>query len=673
MKNSFAVIEIKAMDDERRVIQGWATTPEIDRMGDSVNPMGVKVAKDIPLFLYHDSKLTVGRARLGKATKEGIPFEASIPKVQEDGRLKERVDEAWQMLKYQLITCVSIGFNVLNDAYERIKETGGYLFNEIEVLELSLVPVPAHAGAVITGLRAADMAMRRTHATAFIRSLSEQHLAALGRQGSPPGDRHSPGASGQQQQAASGRLFSSRSQKGKDPMKKTLKELLDLQATRVARQGEITKAWEDPDHPRTDEERTELREIDAELTTLDDEILMARMHQRHAASASEVRGSNSEEGSRSRVPGGMSFVKKEDPDDKFKGQSYVRFLKLKAMSRLTGEPISRLADYHGFTKSHPKFAMFVKAAVAGGGTGSGEWGAELARLDATYTGDFIEFLYGRTVFDRLPLKPVPARVRIKGQDGAFTANWVGESKAIPVSAGNYSEIDLTPLKVTAMAVISNELIEDSSPAADGLVMDGLSDAHMQKVDSTFFSAAAASAGVSPAGILNGVSALTPSGTDEAAVRADMQALAYPFVTAKMASGLMFVMNSAQGLALGSFVNTFSQPAFPGINENGGTFMGRTALTGDNVTPGDIILLRPQDIWKIGDGGIQLSMSDTATIEMNDAPAGASDTPVAMASHAVSMFQTESTAFKLVRRINFQKRRSNAVQAISNAEYGGVTS
>jgi hypothetical protein len=658
---TFAVENVKeAGPGRKRTFTGIASTIEADLMEDIVVPEGAEFKLPLPLLYGHDSGQPIGWVRAARVKKDRIEVDCEVADVDEadSPELKKELAKRWTQLKSGLVRGLSIGFNPIETA--QIDGSWGLKFLKWKWLELSAVVIAANQGSGVLSIKQ-------------IKSLSEQHLAALGRQGSPPGDGTRPGASGQQQQAASGRLFSSRSQKGKDTMKKTLKELLDLQATRVARQGEITKAWEDPDHTRTDEERTELREIDAELTTLDDEILMARMHQRHAAGASEVRGSNSEEGSRSRVPGGMALVKTQDPDDKFKGQSYVRFLKLKAMSRLTGEPISRLADYHGFTKSHPKFAMFVKAAVAGGGTGSGEWGAELARLDATYTGDFIEFLYGRTVFDRLPLKSVPARVRIKGQDGAFSANWVGESKGIPVSAGNYSEIDLTPLKVAAMAVISNELIEDSSPAADGLVMDGLSEAHSQKVDTTFFSAAAASAGVSPAGILNGVSALTPSGTDEAAVRADMQALAYPFVTAKMASGLMFVMNSAQGLSLGSFVNTFSQPSFPGINENGGTFMGRTALTGDNVTPGDIILLRPQDIWKIGDGGVQVSMSDTATIEMTDAPAVASDTPVAMGSHAVSMFQTESTAFKLVRRINFQKRRSNAVQAISNAEYGGVTS
>ncbi len=68
------------------------------------------------------------------------------------------------------------------------------------------------------------------------------------------------------------------------------------------------------------------------------------------------------------------------------------------------------------------------------------------------------------------------------------------------------------------------------------------------------------------------------------------------------------------------------------------------------------------------------MSREATIEQMDDPTGATDTPVgATTTYLTSMFQEESIAFKVVRRINFQKRRSNAVQYISNVEWGGVTS
>jgi hypothetical protein len=38
-----------------------------------------------------------------------------------------------------------------------------------------------------------------------------------------------------------------------------------------------------------------------------------------------------------------------------------------------------------------------------------------------------------------------------------------------------------------------------------------------------------------------------------------------------------------------------------------------------------------------------------------------------------MFQEESTAIKVVRSINWQKRRSGAVQYIGNASYGDINS
>lgn len=655
MKRAYSIVEnIKVSDEgDERVIRGMATTPTVDRVGDVVDPMGVTVADDIPLFLYHDSWQTVGRAKLGKATKNGIPFEARLPRVKEEGRLKERVDEAWQMLKYRLITGVSIGFNVLQDGYELMKE-GGYRFLKTEVLELSLVPIPANADALIT----------------TVKSLYE-HPAAMGRKGDPQSGVTSPGASGHQQ-AATGRLSSPRSLKG--TTMKTLKELLELQATRVARQSEITKAWEDPGHERTDEERAELREIDAELKTLDDDILIARMHARQAGNANGIDGSGSAAGSASR---GLSFVKKQDPDDKFKGQSFTRLLIARAasfMAMKNGNFVSP-ADVaaHRWGKSHPKLVQYIRAAVAGGGTGSGEWGAELADSDTRYTGDFIEFLYSMTVFDKLPLREVPARVHIKGQDGAATANWVGESKAIPVSKPDFSDVELTPLKVAAIAVCSKELVADSSPSAEMYIRDSLAQAQAQKVDSTFFSTASAVSGVSPAGIGQGLSALAPSGTDAAAVRADLMTLYLGFLAAKNASGLVQVMTPSMAKAISLLVNALGQKEFPGLRSTGGELEGDTVYTGDNITGGDWWLLKPSDIWKIGDSGIDVSMTDQATIEQDSAPAGEGDTPTAASATLMSLWQTEQIGFKVTRRINFQKRRSSAVALLQNAEYGGVAS
>jgi HK97 family phage prohead protease len=147
----YSLLEIKSVDEEQRLIEGWASTPKIDRMGDIVEPLGITAAPTIPLLLHHDSRLPVGTVALGKPTKKGVPFTARLPKIAEPGALQDRVDEAWQMVKYRLIAATSIGFRILDDAIERIET--GFRYLKTEVMELSLVAIPAQDEAVITSFK----------------------------------------------------------------------------------------------------------------------------------------------------------------------------------------------------------------------------------------------------------------------------------------------------------------------------------------------------------------------------------------------------------------------------------------------------------------------------------------------------------------------------------------
>jgi hypothetical protein len=252
-------------------------------------------------------------------------------------------------------------------------------------------------------------------------------------------------------------------------------------------------------------------------------------------------------------------------------------------------------------------------------------------------------------------------------------NWVGESKAAPVSTASFSTVSLTPLKTMAIAVCSNELLKHSSPAAEALIRDTLVRATAERVDTTFVSALAVSAGVSPAGMLNGLSALGSNGYDGPSVMADVLELYAPFITAKHASGLYFVMNKARAKATGLILNTLSMPMFPGLGANGGTLLGDPVVTSDNVPATVVMLIDPSNVWKIGDTGVEVSLSRDATLEQDGAPQGASDTPAAATATLVSMFQTESTAFKVTRPINFQKRRTTAVSFMDDAGWGDSSS
>jgi HK97 family phage prohead protease len=644
MNRAYSTLEIKAVRDDggKRRFSGVASTPSTDRMGDIVEPKGAEFTLPIPLLWQHNSADPIGWITSAKVTSKGIEVEGEVANVDEDGDLKKRLATAWQMLKSKLVRGLSIGFNALE--YTRIENTGGLRFTRWSWLELSAVTIAANQDASITA----------------IKSLDEQQRAALGH--SPSSSKPPPGASGNKQQPASGGFSFSRSRKGIEM--KTIKELQEARELAANRMKELLDIEQ-----MNDDESSEFDTLETEVKALDGDIRKARFAAVNAAGAKGVDGSSSAAASRSRGP--MIHVKSSDQDEKFKGQNYTRMVIAKALAHLHQSTPSAIAEAR-WGKSNPTLVRLIKAnEVASGGTASGEWGAELVSADNRYTGDFIEYLHGMTVYDKLPLREVPANVTIKGSDGAATGYWVGEGKGIPLSAPSASTVSLTPLKVAALAVVSNELIRDSSPSAEAWVRDMLAQASGQRVDATFLSATAASAGVSPAGLLNGVTAGFSAGQTADNLRADIEALYESFITAKMSTGLYFVTTPTLAKAISLMRNSLGQKEFEGVTGNGGTLEGDPLVTGDNVGAGDFILMRPLDIWKIGDSGLSVSVSREATIEMSSAPVAAGLVPTGGTENPVNMFQAESTAIKVVRSINFQKRRTGAVAYIGDAAYGAL--
>lgn len=450
-----------------------------------------------------------------------------------------------------------------------------------------------------------------------------------------------------------------------------IKDLENTRAAKAARMAEVMQKSIDEGRSTDEAESEEFDTLETEVKQIDQDLVrLHRLEALNAQSAKPVQEVRTVGGG-TRITGAPAIIVNKDQDEKFKGQNFTRMVIAKALSALTYESPAAIAQKR-WGKTNPTLVEVIKAGVAGGGSGSGEWGAELVQADGRYTGDFIEFLHGLTVYNRLGLREVPANVTIKGQDGAATAYWVGQSKAIPVTTADFSAVTLTPLKVAALAVVSNELIRDSSPSAEQLVRDALVEASAQRIDTTFLSTSAAVSGVSPAGILNGVSALTSAGNDGVGVRGDISQLYAPFITAKNASGLTLVMNTALAKAIQLMVNPLGQSDFPTLNASGGSLLGDNVVTGDNVTAGHLILLKASDIYKIGDTGVEVSISKEATIEQDSVPQGASDTPTAASATLMSMFQTESTAIKIVHAINFAKRRATAVAYVDNANYEVAT-
>jgi HK97 family phage prohead protease len=157
MNRAYSVLSVKSIDEDKRVIRGIATTPSVDRVGDIIDPLGVKFNNPLAFLWQHQHDKPIGECKFSKPTKDGIEFEAKIASLDEPGTLKDRLDEAWQSIKAGLVRAVSIGFRPIEYSF---METGGIRYSETEVYELSAVTIPANSDALITTIKSLDAEAR---------------------------------------------------------------------------------------------------------------------------------------------------------------------------------------------------------------------------------------------------------------------------------------------------------------------------------------------------------------------------------------------------------------------------------------------------------------------------------------------------------------------------------
>ena len=178
MNRAYSLLNIKSFDDDKRIIEGIASTPTPDRCGDIVNPLGAKFKLPLPLLWQHNSEQPIGEVEFAKPSKDGIPYRARIAQLDEPGTLKDRLDEAWHSIKLGLVRAVSIGFNPLKYAF---LSEGGIEFDEWEWLELSAVTIPANADAIISTIKAFDRAERIAAGVPEPEIPTAPNLAAIGK------------------------------------------------------------------------------------------------------------------------------------------------------------------------------------------------------------------------------------------------------------------------------------------------------------------------------------------------------------------------------------------------------------------------------------------------------------------------------------------------------------
>ncbi|NBP84799.1 MAG: phage major capsid protein [Mycobacteriaceae bacterium] len=144
MNRAVAVFHLKTISDDQRIVEGVATTPTTDRMGDVIEPKGARFTLPLPLLWQHKADEPIGQVISADITPGGIRIRAQIASG------IQRIDEAWSLIKNGLVRGLSIGFRPIESTPLK---NGGVHFTAWDWFELSAVTVPANADASIAVIK----------------------------------------------------------------------------------------------------------------------------------------------------------------------------------------------------------------------------------------------------------------------------------------------------------------------------------------------------------------------------------------------------------------------------------------------------------------------------------------------------------------------------------------
>jgi HK97 family phage major capsid protein/HK97 family phage prohead protease len=638
MDRAYSLLEIKAVDEDAREIEGWATTPAPDRVGDIVEPLGAKFSNPLPLLWMHRHEAPVGEATFGKPTAKGIPFKARIAKIAEPGILKDRVDEAWQSLKAKLVRAVSIGFRSLEHSY---MDTGGIRFSATEILELSLVTVPANAEATITAIKAIDTVQRAAsgHDAGRVVRLDGHRPGVSGNTTNPP-KREEPNMSN-----------------------KTLQEQIAAfeakRAANVARMGEIMEKSAEKGETLDEALAEEHDGLSADVSAIDKHIGRLKASESLMVSKAAVVDKAPANGGQSGVEVKGSLHSKITVSKNLpKGTGFTRYVM--AMANARGSISDALKHAERWTDT-PEVAEYIKAAA--GTTTGANWAAPLVD-PGNLAGEFLELLMPETVLGKISnFRRVPFNTQIPIQTGGATVNWVGEAAAKPVTENTFDTVALGINKVAGIIVLTDELVRLSTPNAEQLVRNDLIRQISKFLDEQFLDPGVSATGSNPASVTNTAASITATGTDADAFRADLRALRALFYQANMSTaGSVLVIDSVTADALADMVNPLGQSEFPNLSVTGGSIRGMEVVVSNN-SPADssgsnLTLMKASEILMADDGVTLIDASREATLDMNGG-----NTP------AFSLWQKNCVGVRAERWITWLKARANAVAYITGANYG----
>jgi hypothetical protein len=216
---------------------------------------------------------------------------------------------------------------------------------------------------------------------------------------------------------------------------------------------------------------------------------------------------------------------------------------------------------------------------------------------------------------------------------------------------------LSLCQLGASCIFTNELADHSLRSVQTVARELLNEAVVQLFDSNLLSSAAASAGVSPAGLLNGVSGITAAtGGGTNAMVKDVEALIAALATAGGGTNPVFIAAPGQAAAMKMWAGPqFTYPILASAALSAGTIIAieaKSFCSGFSATP-------------------TFDTSDQTMEHLEDTSPGQISmvgTPNVVAAPLRSLWQSNCTAVKMILHCVWGMRAPNHVQLVSSTTW-----
>lgn len=633
-----------------------------DRVGDIIEVDGWKLSafKKNPVALYgHDNS----RLPIGKWERVRIEGKKLL------GRLRLApegtnafTDSVRKLLDLRMLNACSVGFHTIKAApLDPENPWNGYRFIEQELLECSVVTVPANPNAVL-----------QRALSEFPTEVRQLLLANRGPVQLPAPTTHvkrdttQPPNAGGKAMAKLAELI----QQDRD-------EILTIRDAQAPFFKKISEGEE------LDETETqEFDRLGTELAGIEKRLAMREQTEKALGQSSAARNNTSLAapaviGNGKAAP--LATAKKERPLDLLIKMQVVHlkaFVERKPLDVMAREIYPDRQDMEAVTKAVTNPAQTT---VAG-------WAAELVEVGVA---DFLDALRPASVYGQLSAMgprfsfgrngqlKIPRRNSGTGAAPDLRGAFVGEGQPIPVRRGSFGAVTLVPHKMGVISTFTKEMAQYSTPAIEGLIREGIIEDTAVAIDTALLDAVAGDA-IRPAGLGNGVTPIAgAAGGDIDAVTADIAAAIAPFITANAADRLVWLANPGQIFKLQWLASPIGTYPFRD-QAAAGNLGGYPVIPSTTIPATELWLVRYADFISSTADTPEFDVSDVATIHEDDGsypadqamrPGTSTVLPIVggagtAAQPVRSLWQTASIGIRMLMGMDWAMRRAGMVSKVT---------